>query len=236
MKTTFIYGLNDPETGECRYVGKSNNPKKRRWDHVSSNANYHSVNWIKSLKARGLKPLLEILQEVPFDDWKIWERVWIKASRLIGMKLTNHTDGGDGLCNPTPETRKKLAKFGKDHHAFGKPGFMLGKKHKPEALAKMSVARKGKKQTPEWIENARITRIGKKKSPKILAKLRVKKGGSSIFHGVHRDASRNKWGARIHFSCSSKYLGRFDNEIDAAKAYDAAAKIYHGEYATLNFP
>ncbi|MHC4062387.1 MAG: AP2/ERF family transcription factor [Planctomycetota bacterium] len=32
-----------------------------------------------------------------------------------------------------------------------------------------------------------------------------------------------------------KYIGRFENEIDAAKAYDRAAIRYHGEYANLNF-
>jgi hypothetical protein len=36
--------------------------------------------------------------------------------------------------------------------------------------------------------------------------------------------------------CKSKFIGYFDNEIDAAKAYDQAAIKYHGEFASLNFP
>jgi len=32
------------------------------------------------------------------------------------------------------------------------------------------------------------------------------------------------------------HLGHFADESDAARAYDAVAPIYHGDFARLNFP
>ena len=39
----------------------------------------------------------------------------------------------------------------------------------------------------------------------------------------------------IKVNKKSLYIGIFKSEIEAAKAYDKAAKEYHGEYANLNF-
>ncbi|MGB8225969.1 MAG: HNH endonuclease [Sedimentisphaerales bacterium] len=59
---------------------------------------------------------------------------------------------------------------------------------------------------------------------------------SSKYKGVCYDKQRNKFRAEIKYNGHRKFLGHFDNEIDAAKAYDKAAKLYYGEFAKLNFP
>jgi hypothetical protein len=59
---------------------------------------------------------------------------------------------------------------------------------------------------------------------------------SSKYKGVWWHKNALKWQAEVMFEKKRIYLGYFKNEIDAAKAYDEAAKKYHGEFACLNFP
>jgi len=65
---------------------------------------------------------------------------------------------------------------------------------------------------------------------------RKRKNTSSQYIGVSFDKQRNKWIAYIRYMGKKIFLGRFDSEIDAARAYDAAAKKYNIEFARLNFP
>ncbi|MGA2092115.1 MAG: HNH endonuclease [Sedimentisphaerales bacterium] len=61
---------------------------------------------------------------------------------------------------------------------------------------------------------------------------------TSQYKGVYceKRRGREQWRANIRFNGKRIFLGYFNNEIDAAKAYDAAAKKYHRIFARLNFP
>lgn len=64
----------------------------------------------------------------------------------------------------------------------------------------------------------------------------IRASNKSGYKGVSWMKSVKKWHAQI--CCNSKvtHLGLYTCKIEAAKAYDEAAKQLHGEFAWLNFP
>jgi hypothetical protein len=59
---------------------------------------------------------------------------------------------------------------------------------------------------------------------------------SSRFKGVMWDKRRGTWHAMIGHNGRKIFIGYFDDEEEAAKAYDAKAKDVFGEFAALNSP
>ena len=59
--------------------------------------------------------------------------------------------------------------------------------------------------------------------------------GESKYIGVGRRRFGGKWCASVTVNRKKCYVGYFDDEIEAAKARDVAAKKLHGEFARLNF-
>lgn len=61
-----------------------------------------------------------------------------------------------------------------------------------------------------------------------------KKNNKSGYKGVVQ-VTKNRWLAKINKDNKRRSLGWFDNPVDAAKAYDKAARELHGQFARTNF-
>jgi hypothetical protein len=68
------------------------------------------------------------------------------------------------------------------------------------------------------------------------ANQRKQNGASSRFKGVFYSKQRHKWCAKCWFGGRQHMLGFFDDEAEAARAYDRKAVELFGEFARLNFP
>ena len=64
---------------------------------------------------------------------------------------------------------------------------------------------------------------------------RVRAGGHSQYKGVTWDSSNQRWRAVIQVQGKRLYLGYFDVEEEAARAYDQAALQHFGPSALINF-
>lgn len=60
--------------------------------------------------------------------------------------------------------------------------------------------------------------------------------GRSRYLGVAWHGAGRKWMAALSVNNRTISLGLFEDEREAAQAYDAGARKHHGEYARLNFP
>lgn len=64
---------------------------------------------------------------------------------------------------------------------------------------------------------------------------RPNSGCSSQYKGVYWDKSKNRWRAYIKKNHKRFYLGVYTDELQAARAYDEAARELFGKYARPNF-
>jgi len=124
-----IYALCDPDTEEIRYIGKTSNDLYQRLGvHIyrakrAKGQLTHRMAWIRSLLSEGKRPLIHGLAFVTEENWREKERWWIQFCRETGVRLTNLTDGGDGISgySHTQERREQVRQqmlgnqYGKGH-------------------------------------------------------------------------------------------------------------------------
>jgi hypothetical protein len=67
------------------------------------------------------------------------------------------------------------------------------------------------------------------------ANQRPRKDGSSQFKGASWNKRDKVWDVRLRYKGRNLYIGSFKSELEAARAYDAAARFYYGKFACVNF-
>jgi len=94
METVIIYGFYDGD-GRIRYLGKTNDLHNRMKAHLAQvrlGTRTPLYNWWRKIK----KPDLKVIMETPKCLWEDVERGFISSLRLVGAKLLNLADGGEG--------------------------------------------------------------------------------------------------------------------------------------------
>ena len=136
IRTTWIYALADA-TG-IRYVGKSDNPRRRLVEHLRDSDDNHRTRWLRKLRRESEEPQLQRLAEVPVAEWAFWETFFIWFFASTGASLVNSTTGGKGGWNASEEMRRKRSEAmrGESHHLYGKT-------RSPEVRAAISRALSG---------------------------------------------------------------------------------------------
>ena len=199
----FIYTLECPISGEIRYIGKTNNIKKRLSTHifVSKKQKTHKDKWIFKLKKDNKKPIIKIIDEIYEEEWKFWEQHYISLFKSWGFKLLNCTIGGDGTGSGIFSFN-----FGKKHSEETKEKIKkskLGKKRSIETKLKISESRKGKytgENNPNYGKHmsedvkAKISKAnkGKKHSKESIKKRNQSGENHPMFGKKHSEETKNK--------------------------------------------
>lgn len=137
MKQFYVY-LHCKPDGDPFYVGKGHGKRCREFK-IGRNAKHKAV----VAKHGADSVVVMVFNRASEHAALVSEREWIRTLRGAGYNLVNLTSGGQGLSDPSPETRAKLSGL-----KMGNKNF-LGRKHTEEAKAKMSAARKGRYPTAE---------------------------------------------------------------------------------------
>jgi group I intron endonuclease len=171
MKIGIIYLITNKVNGK-KYVGKTVRTLKTRWYQHVRDASHGCDGALQcAIRKYGKKSFtVEIIAESlePFLD--ALERMFIKlhCSRTEYSGY-NMTDGGDGMCSPSAEARRKMsaAKKGKklsDEHKAKISKASKGRLISPDTKRKMSLAQSGKECSPEM--RAHLQRIGTQQAKK----------------------------------------------------------------------
>ncbi len=222
-----IYALTDPD-GAIRYIGKSSAGMKRPLMHKRESRRgnpTHKKRWIKQLLSAGLSYRIVVLGSFETGDGLSEKEQWAIAwARSVGCRLTNATDGGEGVAGlvHSPEARAKMRaaqsnRTMEHRRAIGDGN--RGKKATVEQRQKLSTALKAHAAKPEARERLRTLRLGATNSASAREKLRAANLG--LKHSQERRAKN----AEVHRGVTASAETRAKMSASQKRARPASPPI-----------
>jgi hypothetical protein len=153
----YVYEHWRPDTNTCFYVGKGKG--NRAWD-MKNMRNRHFMAVISKLISMGLMVDVRLIAKNLLEEDAF--SMEVEKIAFYGIdNLTNMTSGGDGLKNPSKETREKISKSQKERFA------------RPEEKEKASLRSKNRITSKETKKKISLLGIGRKHSPETLEKMKI---------------------------------------------------------------
>lgn len=81
-----------------------------------------------------------------------------------------------------------------------------------------------------------LRKVTKRQDGKNITKTFDRKNNTTGYKGVSYHSKKKYYQAIIKVDNKQTWVGCYKTALEAAKAYDEAARAYHGEFAYLNFP
>jgi len=176
MADYYVYAYIDPRNDEPFYIGAGHG--KRAKCHLTAckcepHAGYNRFFYrkLRKLLKSGVNPAIRFIAKnlTQGEAFKIWEPFFICALGRRDIKtgrLCNHTDGGEGVNNLSPEVRARMSSAKRKYYEDPEANAC---KSTPEARARMSAAAKERCADPKV--RARMSAAAKERcaDPKVRA-------------------------------------------------------------------
>jgi group I intron endonuclease len=219
-RTCYIYLYVNQQT-KIAYIGKTSNINLRDYLHrYAANVRKVDTYFYNAIRKYGLDAFKRVLITTTSSDEEayVMETRFISEFRRLGFKLYNLTDGGDGLLNPSEETKQKIRDGQKNRRPLtpedrlamskrtsGSGNPMFGRKHSTDSISKNvasnRIALLGEKNPMFGKKHSHASKIkmsekkkGSKASDETKAKMsaRRKKENNSFFGKTHSPEIRAK--------------------------------------------
>ena len=189
-----IYALKDPETGEIKYVGATNNIHKRYQRHCYRDKKPKGPKslWCNSLINKGLKPILVVLDAEP-ENWGLAEDYWIK--KHIDTVLNSQSGGNHKGSTQFDEYKRRIGNGN------------IGKKRTPEQIKRLSEAHKHQRPSPEQVKRTADKLRGKKRPAYVGEKISKSLTGRKLSNDHVEKIRKNNIGTKRSSNTKLKMSG-----------------------------